>query len=103
MKGFVAAVCGSVLIFGALSISPVQALTPQQELMKTCNAKAGEQKLSGDARKTFMKTCLSGDTSAAPAALTPQQELMKSCNAKASSQSLKGDARQQFMSTCLKG
>ncbi len=89
-----------MLILGALSSGPVRALTPQQELMKSCNAKAGEQKLAGDARKSFMKTCLSGDK---PAALTPQQELMKSCNAKAASQSLKGDARQQFMSACLKG
>jgi hypothetical protein len=29
----------------------------QQEKMKSCNAKAGDQK--GDARKAFMKECLS--------------------------------------------
>jgi hypothetical protein len=28
--------------------------------MKTCNAQAKEQSLGGDARKGFMKTCLSG-------------------------------------------
>jgi hypothetical protein len=99
MKNLVAAVCGSLLMVGAWSHQPATALTPQQELMKSCNGKAGEQKLSGDARKSFMKTCLSSK----PAALTPQQELMKSCNAKAAAQSLKGDARQQFMTTCLKG
>jgi hypothetical protein len=28
--------------------------------MKDCNAKAGEQQLTGDKRKTFMSTCLKG-------------------------------------------
>ena len=28
--------------------------------MKDCNAKAGEQKLTGDKRKTFASTCLKG-------------------------------------------
>ena len=31
----------------------------QKEKMKTCNADAKTQSLSGDARKTFMKDCLS--------------------------------------------
>ncbi|MFT4198380.1 MAG: PsiF family protein [Pseudoxanthomonas sp.] len=31
--------------------------TPQ-ERMKSCNADASSQKLTGDARKTFMSTCL---------------------------------------------
>ncbi|WDS36340.1 PsiF family protein [Pseudoxanthomonas sp.] len=31
--------------------------TPQQR-MKTCNADAATKKLSGDARKTFMSSCL---------------------------------------------
>ncbi|WP_454690089.1 PsiF family protein [Achromobacter aloeverae] len=33
-------------------------LTPQQQRMKDCNAQAGAKSLSGDARKTFMSTCL---------------------------------------------
>jgi len=33
-------------------------LTPQQQRMKDCNAEAGTKSLSGDARKTFMSTCL---------------------------------------------
>jgi hypothetical protein len=28
--------------------------------MKSCNADAGRQQLSGDARKAFMNSCLSG-------------------------------------------
>jgi hypothetical protein len=100
MKGPVATVCGSLLIFGLLSQPPAFALTAQQELMKTCNEQAGKQKLTGDTRKTFMSDCLSANT---PSGLTRQQELMKSCNAQATSQKLKGDLRKQFMSTCLKG
>ena len=100
MKSVVTTLCGSLLILGFLSQPPAYALTAQQELMKTCNKEAGNQKLSGDARKNFMSDCLSGKASSG---LTPQQELMKSCNVQANSQKLKGDARKQFMSTCLKG
>jgi hypothetical protein len=100
MKGFVATICASILILAVPSLRPAYALTPQQELMKTCNTQAGNQKLTGDARKSFMSDCLSGKASTT---LTPQQELMKSCNAQATTQKLKGDARKQFMSSCLKG
>jgi psiF repeat len=36
----------------------VSLLSPEQEKMKTCNQNATTQKLTGDARTTFMKTCL---------------------------------------------
>lgn len=71
-------------------------LTPQQQRMKDCNARAEGK--SGDARKEFMSACLSGKE--APAKLT-QQEKMKACNAKAGA--MKGDERKQFMSSCLSG
>jgi psiF repeat len=76
----------------------------QQTKMTTCNAQAGDQKLAGDARKAFMKTCLSS-AGAAPAAkaLTPQQQKMKTCNADAKSKALKGDDRKAYMKTCLSG
>ncbi len=77
----------------------------QQTKMATCNTQAGDQKLAGDDRKTFMKTCLS-KAGAAPAAaktLTPQQQKMKSCNADAKTKALKGDDRKAFMKTCLSG
>ncbi len=45
--------------------APASAKVTQQEKMKTCNAEAKTEALKGAARKTFMKTCLSGD--AAPA------------------------------------
>ena len=100
MKGPVTTICASVLMLGVSSQTPVDALTPQQELMKTCNKQASNEKLTGDARKNFMSDCLSGKTSSG---LTRQQELMKSCNAQATAQTMRGDARKRFMSTCLKG
>jgi len=33
----------------------------QQDKMKTCNADAAKQALKGDARKAFMKDCLSAN------------------------------------------
>jgi len=33
-------------------------MTPQQVKMKSCNTAAGDKKLSGDARKSFMSSCL---------------------------------------------
>jgi hypothetical protein len=77
-------------------------MTPQQQRMKDCNADAGKQKLSGDARKQYMSACLAGEKPSG-AATTSQQDKMKTCNAQASKQQLKGDARQNFMSSCLKG
>ena len=84
-----------------LSMS-VGAQSSQQEKMKTCNLQAKEQSLSGDARKSFMKTCLSNEA-AAESKLTPQQQKMKQCNADAKAKSLSGADRKTFMSTCLKG
>jgi psiF repeat len=105
MKGLVASVCASILIFGVGSYCPAHAQNSQQKLMTSCNAQAGAQKLAGDARKSFMSDCLSGKTPAATTTATPTspQERMKSCNVQATTQKLMGDARKQFMSTCLKG
>jgi hypothetical protein len=94
-------------LLGANLISlPAHAASEQQNRMTTCNADAKTKALSGDARKAFMKSCLSGKASADVAATaTPaasQQSKMKTCNADASKQALKGDARKQFMSSCLK-
>lgn len=48
------------LLMAAFSTSVAWAEGDQQTRMKTCNADAKKQNLAGDARKTFMKTCLSG-------------------------------------------
>ena len=77
-------------------------LTPQQQRMVDCNKQATGK--TGDERKTFMSSCLKGESTAtAPSAKETQQEKMKSCNAEAKKENLAGDARKTFMSTCLKG
>ena len=113
------------------TISPIWAESDQQTRMKMCNADAKQQNLTGDARKAFMKTCLSGkDNAATPATpatpatksesaksesakpssmdmnkegkpLTTQQQRMKDCNAEAKAKELKGDPRKVFMKSCL--
>jgi hypothetical protein len=84
-----------------LSMS-VDAQNAQQEKMKTCNTQAKAQSLSGDARKSFMSTCLSNQPAAA-SKLNSQQQKMKQCNADAKTKALRGVDRKTFMSTCLKG
>ncbi|HVO46990.1 MAG TPA: PsiF family protein [Steroidobacteraceae bacterium] len=80
-----------------------QAENAQQEKMKDCNAQAKTQSLSGDARKGFMKTCLSNQPAASDSKLNSQQQKMKQCNADAKAKGLSGADRKSFMSTCLKG
>ena len=85
----------------ALASGPTFAATAQQERMKSCNVDAKTKELKGDARKSFMSSCLKGDTAAAKS--QSPQERMKSCNKDAGAKSLKGDPRKAFMSSCLKG
>jgi len=70
----------------------------QQDKMKTCNADAKAKALVGDARKTFMKDCLSAKPAAAG---NTQQNKMKTCNADPKAKTLKGDERKAFMKSCL--
>src|SRR5271169_384202 len=81
---------------------PSAAQAAQQQKMTDCNAQAKTKALTGDARKTFMSSCLSGAAAAAPAKMT-QQEKMTACNKEAAAKNLKGDERKTFMSTCLSG
>jgi hypothetical protein len=99
---------GSCAAFAQDASKSGKPLTAQQEKMKSCNADAKTKALAGDARKTFMKTCLSGSaapaaTAAAPTPKETQQEKMKTCNADAKTKKLTGDARKTYMSTCLSG
>jgi Flp pilus assembly protein TadG len=52
---------------GAVAVPPPLPAS-QREKMKTCNADANTKSLKGDARKSFMSTCLKGNDAAAPAA-----------------------------------
>ena len=78
MKGMIfaavfAACALAAPVQAATSSTPAKTLTPQQQKMKDCNAQAKTKALKGDDRKAFMKTCLSGSSSAAApaAAATP--------------------------------
>lgn len=96
-------VLAMALLAGALVSGGAWAEGAQQNRMKSCNEDAGKKSLSGDARKDFMKSCLSGGEAATPAKgdVTPQQQRMKDCNAEAKSKEMKGDARKTFMKSCL--
>jgi len=104
MRVVVAAVLfatGMAVLPAAAQTSRSPQLTQQQERMKSCNSEAGSQKLTGDARKSFMSDCLAGKSTAqVPAA--SQQQKMKDCNTSASAQKLSGDGRRQYMSNCLR-
>lgn len=86
-------------------------LTAQQLRMKNCNAEARTQELKGDQRKTFMSSCLRGesakaDDQAAPAVArtpTPRQLQRQACGAEAKAQGYKGDERKDFVKECMKG
>jgi hypothetical protein len=45
---------------------PSEAQAAQQQRMRQCNTDARTNNLSGDARKEFMRRCLSGQGGAAP-------------------------------------
>jgi hypothetical protein len=94
----------TLVVFTALALLSIsaQGQNAQQEKMKTCNAQAKTQSLSGDARKSFMKTCLGSQPAAEPK-LNSQQQKMKQCNADAKTKGLAGAERKSFMSSCLKG
>ena len=65
-------------------------MSKQQTKMGDCNKQAADK--AGDARKAFMKTCLSGDK-------VSQQDKMKKCNVDATGK--KGAERKTFMKECL--
>jgi len=97
------AFAGAVLASPQSSMSGPTAKTPtaQQQRMSDCNKQATGKK--SDDRRTFMSSCLKGQTSAmaAPTKMTQQQK-MTSCNADAKSKALTGNDRKTFMSSCLK-
>jgi psiF repeat-containing protein len=93
----------SAILAAATLVQPAAADNSQQTKMTTCNADAKSKGLSGDDRKTFMKTCLSADANGNSKQLNSQQQKMKDCNADAKTKGLSGADRKKFMSGCLKG
>lgn len=113
----------SLLLAAHVALAPLATAadaptTPQQQRMRDCNADATGMK--GQARKDFMKGCLSGKQAENKAAREErraerqearaerqagrqtQQEKMKACNANAKAKGLAGPERKAFMSDCLK-
>lgn len=95
----------SVLMLAVVLITPQLSYAgAQQNKMATCNKDANAQGLSGegkgDARKAFMKECLSAKPEKAAAGST-QQNKMATCNKDAKAKKLAGDERKKFMKECL--
>ncbi|MES2885814.1 MAG: PsiF family protein [Pseudomonadota bacterium] len=116
IKTYIAAAVTAFALFAAPAYAqdepakkaPSEKQLAQRAKMKNCNAEAKSQSLAGDARKAFMKTCLSGgapdsegSTTPAPAPTSDQKAKMKACNADAKEKALKGDERKAFMKDCL--
>lgn len=102
LKNIMIAAC-LALPLAAFAAEEKKPLTAQQQKMASCNKDAAAKKLEGDARKAFMKDCLSAEHKGASSAQTAQQEKMKACNKQAGEKNLKGDERKKFMSSCLSG
>ena len=101
MKALIAALSLSLIAlpgYAQEKKEPSAAQKKQQERMKSCNERAGVQKLEGDARKKFMSSCLKGEEKG-----SAQQDRMKDCNKQAADKQMKGDDRKKFMSSCLSG
>ena len=65
MKKLIALLCcailaGPVLAQDKAKKEPSEKQKAQQNKMKDCNKQAGDKKMQGDARKTFMSSCLKG-------------------------------------------
>ena len=85
----------AVVLVGA---GPSHAANTQQDKMSACNAQAASKNLSGDSRKSFMSSCLSGN--AGKSASTAKSS---SCTAQADAKKLSGAARTSFVNKCAAG
>jgi psiF repeat len=82
--------------------TPVKDKKPQQNRMAQCNQEAKAQTLKGEARKAFMKACLTNKPVAAAAdkPADKTKDRLKACNSQA--KGMKGDQRKAFLADCLK-
>ena len=71
----------------------------QQQRMKDCNAAAAAGGYKGDARQTFMSSCLKSDSGTAAAGASKEQ----SCATQADGKKLAGAARTSFLTKCVNG
>ena len=98
MKSLIATLAASLMLaLNAGAAEDKKELTPQQQKMADCSAKA--KGLKGDEYKKARDGCLKGETMAKKE-LSPQQQKMADCNAKA--KGLKGEEFKKTRDTCLK-
>jgi psiF repeat len=71
-----------------------------QDHIRSCDADATTKSIDGDARESFMHTCLSRKIGEGN--LNAAQRKMESCTSEAAEHSLQGDARMNFINACLK-
>jgi hypothetical protein len=92
------ALCAVALVAAPTQAQPAKQPSPaqaaQQQRMTTCNSQASQRNLKGDARQSYMSSCLSGNMS--------QTTLMKVCNAEATQDKMSSDDRKAYLATCLK-
>ncbi|MEO5700389.1 MAG: PsiF family protein [Casimicrobiaceae bacterium] len=71
-----------------------KAANPQQNKMKMCQTQAGDKKLEGKDRQTYVNDCLKAKPE-------KKESKMAMCNKKTAG--LKGDERSKAQSDCMKG
>jgi hypothetical protein len=93
---------GAAWVGNAAAAEEAKAATPQQTRMKNCNKEAGDQQLKGEARKEFMRGCLSGKNQgmAKGAGAADRPECAAKAN-DATGKPLAGAARASFMKKCV--
>lgn len=75
--------------------------TAQQSKMSTCNKDAGAKKLEGDARKAFMKECLSTKPAVGAASKPAAAAASAACEKSATEKKLAGAARSSHLKKCM--
>ncbi|MDQ2963121.1 MAG: PsiF family protein [Pseudomonadota bacterium] len=85
--------CGSAYAADTKTDKKTDAMNPQQNKMKTCQAEAGDKKLEGKARQDYVNTCLKAKPVKA-------KSKMAECNAKTKGMS-KAEA-DKSRSECMK-
>ncbi|QDX81924.1 hypothetical protein B9N43_12075 [Denitratisoma sp. DHT3] len=98
MKKLIVLACTALLCLSAQAASEAQ--KAQQEKMKTCNAEAKTKALKGDARKSFMKDCLSSGGSASTK--EEPKAANANCEKMAEEKKLAGAAKGSFIKKCGK-
>lgn len=100
MKKLALTLIAAALTLGTqASFAASEAQKAQQEKMKGCNAEAKAKDMKGDARKEFMKGCLSGGGKADEAKPAPNAQCEEKAMGK-NGKPLAGAAKATFMKKC---